>query len=88
MADVVNPQVVDSVTIGNVKAIAEANAVAMNLATQNLVAHQNRLQIIAEAATGQIVKRLTETDIAEAGGLSTLLQQASKTAGNTPPVTP
>ena len=88
MADVVNPQVVDSVTMTNVKAIAEANAVAMNLATGNLVSHQNRLQLIAEAATGQIIKRLTETDVSESIGLSVLAQQASKTAGNTPPVTP
>jgi hypothetical protein len=84
----VNEQVVDAVTATNFKAIAEANAVAMNLSVQNAVSNQQAMNQIQQAAVGKIVELLVSTDVSEAAGLSVLAQQASKTAGNTPPVTP
>lgn len=87
MADVVNPQVVDGVVATNFKTIAEANSVAMNLAVQNSVNYQLAMQQVQVAATGKIVKGLVETDIAESGGLASILQVLAKTAQTTPPVT-
>jgi len=84
----VNEQVVDAVTATNFKSIAEANAVAMNLSVQNAVSNQQAMNQIQQAAVGKIVELLVSTDVSEAAGLSVLAQQASKTAGNTPPVTP
>jgi len=87
MADVLNAQVVDGVTSTNFKTIAEANSLAMNLAVQNSVNHQLHMQSIAEASVGKIIKGLVETDIAESGGLASILQQLVKTAQTTPPQT-
>ena len=84
----VNEQVVDSITIGNVKAIAEAGSISMNLAVQNAVANQQAMNAISQAATGKIVELLVTTDISESGGAAAMHQQLSKIAGNTPPVTP
>lgn len=97
---------IDSVSNANTKTIAEAGAHAMAQIFQSQAASFNRLNVIAEAATGNIVRRMTELDPAEAasvlkttqGDLAAQLgsliaaissgQQQSKTAGNTPPVTP
>ena len=62
-------------------------------------AHLTRLNIIAEtalsnalmisqAATGSIVKSLTELDAVEAMGNAVVGQQGAKVAQSTPPVTP
>jgi len=97
---------VDSVGNENIKVGAGMPSAVLSLSLQNAVSHQNRMNVIAEAATGNIVRRMTELDPAEAAGilkttqgdlgaqLGALIaaissnQQASKTAGNTPPVTP
>ena len=84
----VNEQVVDAVTLSNVKAIAEAGAIATNLSVQNAVSNQQAMNQIQQAAVGKIVETLVTTDISEASGLTALLQQLIKSAGNTPPVTP
>lgn len=62
----VNETVVEAVGINNVKTIGEAAAAATALSFQNSVAHQNRMNILAESAMGSIVKKLTEVDITEA----------------------
>jgi len=84
----VNESVIDAVTATNFKSIAEANAVAMNLSVQNAVSNQQAMNQIQQAAVGKVVELLVSTDISEAAALTALVQQASKTAGNTPPVTP
>lgn len=84
----VNETVVDALTIGNVKTIAESGSAAIALATQNAVGHQARLNLLGESALAASIKRLVETDPSEAAALAVIGQQASKTAGNTPPVTP
>jgi hypothetical protein len=62
----INEEIVSSVAIGNVKTIAEAGAHSIALAMENAVAHQNRMNVIAESAVGNIVKNLTEVDPAQA----------------------
>ena len=84
----VNETVLDAVTIGNVKTIAEAPAVLQNLALQNAVGQQSAMAGVMVALSAKAAELLMATDIAEAGGLVALLQQAMKGAGNTPPVTP
>lgn len=61
--------IIDSVSNDNVKTVAGQPAVLANLSLQNLVAHQNRMHIIAEAATGNIVRRMTELDPSEAASI-------------------
>lgn len=62
----VNESVVDAVSINNVKTLGEAAAHSTALAFENAVSHQNRMNIIAESAVGNIVKNLTEVDPAQA----------------------
>lgn len=73
----VNEQVIDSVTTGNVKTIAEAgsfytqmgfsNAVAnQQLAQANALAHQQAMNQISQAATGALVKSIIEVDPSQA----------------------
>jgi len=81
----VNEQVVDAVTATNFKAVAEAQAVYMNLAIGNAVAHQQSMNQLSVGLTAKAVETLTTTDISEAGGLVALLQQAMKGAQTTPP---
>lgn len=80
----VNEQVVDSVTISNVKTIAEsgsfyaqmgfANAVAnQQQAQQNALSHQQAMNQISQAATGAIVKSLIEVDPSQSVSESKLL---------------
>ena len=59
-------EIIDSVAISNLKTVAEVASHSMGLAMQNAVAHQNRLNIVAEAAIGNITKNLTEADPIEA----------------------
>jgi len=61
-----NETVVESVASANFKAVGEQNATLTNLMFANQVAHQGRMNIVAEAAIGSIVKKLTEIDAAEA----------------------
>ncbi len=84
----VNEQTVDAVNIDNVKTIAGGPAFYASLAMGNAVAHANRVNAIAEAAYGKITEMIITTDVSEAAALTALAQQASKSAGNTPPVTP
>ncbi len=67
MAEAVNSErIIESVSVGNLKTVGDASAHSMALAMQNAVAHQNRMNVIAEAAIGNVTKRLTEADPIEA----------------------
>lgn len=77
MADVVNPQVVDSVTIDNVKTIAGAASAAQaqlysmaahaaGLAIQNATGQQHSLNVINQALITQAVNKLLNIDVEEA----------------------
>lgn len=52
-------------------AVANANFKSMaELATQNTLAHQQRLQLLSEASLGQILNRMNSLDPAEAASIS------------------
>ena len=61
-----DPGMLDSVANANLKNVAEAPAFYSGLAMGNAVAHQQAMQQIQIAATGSIVKYLTESDPNEA----------------------
>ncbi len=60
------PEIVESVADANLKNVGEAPAFYSGLAMANATAHQQAMQQIQLAATGAIVKKLTEIDAAEA----------------------
>ena len=55
----------DSVTNANFKIVAEA-------ATQNMVSHQNRLNMLAESSLAQMLNKLNGLDAAEAAAIKTV----------------
>ena len=72
-------------------AVANANFKAnAELATQNVLTHTNRLQILAEKALAKSLESMDTTQATEidAGALVAQLQQILKGAQSTPPVTP
>lgn len=89
MADVVDPQVKDALTIGNVKTVGEAASFAMASLFQHQVNHARRLDSLAEAHLGKVLNNFASVDPAEAvataklfkgeadSGLSSLLAQLS-----------
>lgn len=81
-------QTLDTINNTNLKTIAEAGSFAQAQSMQNMVAHTNRMSILAEAATGRLVELLATTDVSEAAALVPLVQQLTKGAQSTPPVTP
>lgn len=64
----------DAVNNSNFKTIAEASAVglaqAMAIQAQNAAAHQNRINVLAEASLASALKRANELDPEEAGAIS------------------
>lgn len=62
----VNEQVVDSLTIENLKNVAGAGAFYAGLAMRDAVDHSRRINAISEAALGAVIKGLIEIDPAEA----------------------
>jgi hypothetical protein len=117
MADVANPQVIDSLTIENLKTIAGAGAEsqaslarvvssALGILVQDSVASAGRRNNMADVAMAQMLKSMSEIDpteavsmaktlsstlpevLAQLGSAVAALQQISKTAQTTPPVTP
>jgi hypothetical protein len=66
--------VLDSVTNANFKTVAEAASIGLSQAlavgAQNLVAHQQRLNMLAEASLASALKRANELDPEEAGAIS------------------
>jgi len=87
MADVVDPQVKDALTIGNVKTVAESASFAMATLFQHQVNHAHRLDMLAEAHLGKALNTFASVDPVEAvataklfkgeadSGLSSLLAQ-------------
>ena len=73
----VDPKIVDTVSLTNVKTVGEVAAQATAMAIQNAVANQQRqqdnatasgqrLNEIANQATGVLLKRIAEVDVTEA----------------------
>lgn len=59
--------VVDGVTNANFKTLAE-------MQTVNILAHQNRLQMIAESSVGQILNKMNGLDPAEAASIGGVIR--------------
>jgi len=80
-----DPTVVDAVANANFKSMAEAGVA-------DLLAHTARLRILAEKALAKSLESMDSISASEGLGAALaatpVFQQASKTAGNTPPVTP
>ena len=87
MADVVDPQVKDALTTGNVKTVAESASFAMATLFQHQVNHAHRLDMLAEAHLGKVLNNFASVDPTEAvataklfkgeadSGLSSILAQ-------------
>jgi hypothetical protein len=87
MADVVDLQVKDALTIANVKTVAEAGSVAMANLFQHQTNHARRLDMLAEAHLGKVLNNFAGVDPTEAvataklfkgeadSGISSLLAQ-------------
>jgi hypothetical protein len=87
MAEKVDPQVIDALSISNVKTIAEASAIAMANLYQHQSNHARRLDILAEAHLGKVLTSFSSVDPHEAvataklfkgeadSGISSLLAQ-------------
>jgi hypothetical protein len=87
MAEKVDPQTIDALTLSNVKTIAEAGAFAMAQRFQDEVAHARRVNMMAEAHLGKVLSNFTSADPVEAvttaklfkseaeSGLSSLVSQ-------------
>ncbi len=69
MPGTLDDSIISSVANDNLKTVGGQVAVLSNLSLQNLIAHQNRMYLIAEGAVGNIVKRMTELDPAEAAAM-------------------
>lgn len=82
-----NETIVDTLSVNNMKTVGEASAFLVGQAQQNLVSHQKRLDILAEAGMVKGQELLLTTDVAEASGMVPLVQQLMKGAQTTPPVT-
>ena len=65
--------IIDSVANSNFKTMAEQVQVTSNLMAQNAASHQNRLQMIAEASVGQILKNANEFDTEQAQSIRSVI---------------
>jgi len=74
MADVVDPQVKDALTIGNVKTVAESASFAMATLFQHQVNHAHRLDMLAEAHLGKALNTFASVDPIEAVATAKLFQ--------------
>jgi len=72
MADKVNEQVVDAVTIGNVKTIAEAGSFAMASLFQHNVNVARRVDSLSEAHLGKVLNTFASVDPVAAVSVSKL----------------
>ena len=63
MADSLNASIVDAVANSNFKAMAE-------MQLTNALAHQNRVNVLAESSLGTILERMNTLDPTEAAGVA------------------
>lgn len=75
MAEAVNPEkIIESVSVANLKAVAEQPAVLSNLALGNAVSFQqmanNNLLALMQAVTGRVVDHVLDTSITDAAAVN------------------
>lgn len=88
MTEPANPaQVVESVSIANIKTVAEAPAFYSTLAMGNAVSAQHALTTLGLTILAKAVEAIAEKGIEEGGVLTAALQQMMKAAQTTPPTT-
>jgi hypothetical protein len=73
----VDSQVIDALTIGNTKTIAEAAAFAMASMFQHQVNHARRLDALAEAHLGKVLDKFASVDPVEAVSTAKLFKGES-----------
>lgn len=89
MAESANPdKIVEAVAVGNLKTIAEAPAFYAGLAMANAVNAQQSLTNLGLTILGKAVDQVSEKQLEEGGVMAAALQQMTKAAQSTPPVTP
>ena len=75
MADSLNASIVDAVANSNFKAMAE-------MQLTNALAHQNRVNVLAESSLGTILERMNTLDPTEAAGVAGVVNSdLAKTIG-------
>lgn len=77
MAEKADPQVIDALTIANVKCVAEAGSVAMANLFQHQTNHAHRLDMLAEAHLAKVLNNFAKIDPAEAVATSKLFHGES-----------
>jgi len=77
MADAVDAQVKDALTIGNVKTVGEAGSFAMASLFQHQVNHARRLDSLAEAHLGKVLNNFASVDPIEAVATAKLFKGES-----------
>jgi hypothetical protein len=77
MAEKVDPQVVDALTIGNVKTVGEAASFAMASLFQHQVNHARRLDSLSEAHLGKVLNTFASVDPLEAVATAKLFKGES-----------
>jgi len=80
MADKVDPQVIDALTIGNVKTVGESASFAMASLFQHQVNHARRLDSLAEAHLGKVLNSFASVDPVEAVSTAKLFKGESDSA--------
>jgi hypothetical protein len=80
MADKVDGQVIDAVTIGNVKTIAEAGSFAMASLFQHQVNVARRTDSLAEAHLGKVLDSFASVDPVESVSVAKLFKAESDSA--------
>lgn len=74
MATKVDPQVVDALTIGNVKTVGESGSFAMASLFQHQVNHARRLDSLSEAHLGKVLNTFASVDPVQSVAVSKLFK--------------
>lgn len=89
MGENANPDsIVESLSVANLKCIAEAPAFYSQLAMANAVNAQQTLTQLSLVILGKAVDLVSEKQLEEGAVLTAAMQQLTKAAQTTPPVTP
>jgi len=80
MADKVDAQVIDALTVSNVKTVAESASFAMGTLFQHQINHARRLDSLAEAHLGKVLNNFASVDPVEAVSTAKLFKGESDSA--------
>ena len=80
MADKVDAQVIDALTVSNVKTVAESGSFAMGTLFQHQINHARRLDSLSEAHLAKVLNSFASADPVEAVSVSKLFKAESDSA--------